>query len=252
MLITTKELLGQNKILPAFNFSTLEICRAIVNGCEEERQPAILQVSHSELKFLELSLASEIASYFASKAKVAFSLHLDHLKDFAIIGEILASKTAVSSVMLDVEGQGYEEGIADLKKAQDILPPTFLLEGNLSEYDNAEDFIKKSGIDLLAPEKNNFVETSTLVSLAERVSLPLVLHGGSGKNAKELAEIVKAGVKIFHFNTSLREAWTNSLRQTLVAKPNEVKPYNLLAPSEEAVKKVVKDKISLLRTALRS
>lgn len=252
MLVTTKELLGQNKIIPAFNFSTPEICRAIVSACEEERQPAILQISHSELKFLELPLASEIAKFFANKAKIAFSLHVDHLKDFAIIGEILSSKTAISSVMLDVEGLGYDEGIADLKKAQAILPPTFLLEGNLSDYENAEDFVKKTGIDLLAPEKGNYVETSTLVALAKQVSIPLVLHGGSGKNAKELGELVKAGIKIFHFNTALRESWTNALRQTLLSKPAEVKPYNLLGPSEEAVKKVVKEKISLLRTALRS
>ncbi|GAJ14902.1 unnamed protein product, partial [marine sediment metagenome] len=101
--------------------------------------------------------------------------------------------------------------------------------------------------DLLAPfsivNSEDVTEIDKIEQVHKLVSTPLVLHDGSSKSAEEIKEAIAAGVVKVNWNTCLREAWSNALRQTSISNPEEIKPYNILKPSVEVVKKVVEEKI---------
>jgi|GEM_PF-1862215 len=247
MLVSTRELLREPGPLPAFNFTTPEVCRAIVQACAQAQQPAILQLSQSESEFLGLEVADAIGSYYISQVSTPFSLHLDHQKTIGVVDWLLGHPTNFSSLMLDVEDLTFEEGTKLLSKTRQRLPQAICLEGNFDPGQNLFDFLNGSQVDIVAPEKANFVETEVLAKLAKESPVPVAMHGGSTKSQAEVRTLVKAGVKKFHFNTELRQAWSQALRQAFRARPQEIKPYLLLKEAEQAVYQVVLEKISWLK-----
>jgi len=73
----------------------------------------------------------------------------------------------------------------------------------------------------------------------------LVLHGGSGLNESEFKNAIEAGISMVHINTEIRVAFTEELRKTLREMPEETTPYKILAPSVEAMKKVIEEKLKI-------
>ena len=79
--------------------------------------------------------------------------------------------------------------------------------------------------------------------LPEKVAM--VLHGGSGIPDNQIKEAIKAGIANIHVNTEIRTAYTETLRKFLADNPEETTPYKILAPTVEAVRKKVEEKLKL-------
>lgn len=258
MFTTTKQILSENKIVPAFNFSTVEVARAIVETCGKLGQDVILQTSMSEAEFLGLEVAVGIVRALGQKSKISVSLHLDHAKDLEIIKEAVAA--GYSSFLADGSGLGFEESIEFVKGAKGIKGvKDIVVEASLTEFERAAEFVEKTKPDLLAPfsivasgvtpkgvTTEDVSEIDKVRLVRNFVKTPLVLHDGSSKSDEEIKEAIASGVVKINWNTCLREAWSESLRRTLSSQPDEVKPYNILRSSVEAVKRVVEEKIKLL------
>ena len=73
----------------------------------------------------------------------------------------------------------------------------------------------------------------------------LVLHGGSGTPEEDIKRAIKLGVVKVNINTELRIAYKEGLEKAIKEHPDEIKPYKILAPSVEAMKKIVEKKIRL-------
>jgi len=245
MFATTKEILEQNKVVPAFNFATPEVARAIVQTCGQLDQPVILQTSQSEVKFLSLEVAAAIVKSYASQTRVLVSWHLDHTKTPSLISE--AAILGCSSAMFDIAEEDLDQAIGDLREIRNQLQSDFLLEAPLGKYDQAKKFVDLAQIDLLAPERDNRVSLESLRQVRTTVKLPLVLHGSSSWPQKEIKEAVRLGVVKINWNTCLRNAWSSTLRETLQTE-DLIKPYDILKPSENEIRKVVEEKIKLLRS----
>jgi fructose/tagatose bisphosphate aldolase len=249
MFITTKQILSKNKVVPAFNFSTAEVARAVVEVCDQLGQDVILQTSMNEAKFLTLEVAAGITKALGQRSNISVSLHLDHAKNLEIIKAALSA--GYTSVLADASEMGFEEsvefvkGVKGIKGVNDIA-----VEVSLTEFGRAEEFVEKAEPDLLAPFAVRGGRDKTRIEEVKKVSqmvkTPLVLHNSSSKSDEEIKEAVAAGVVKVNWNTCLREAWTEGLRQTLSSRPDEIRPYNVLEKSVEEVKKVVEEKIRLL------
>jgi len=85
-----------------------------------------------------------------------------------------------------------------------------------------------------------------LQEIKKRVTCFIVLHGGSGTPKRDLLQAIKSGVVKVNISTELRAAFTNTLRVTLKAKPEEITPYKILPPSIQAVQKVAEYHIQFL------
>ena len=94
-------------------------------------------------------------------------------------------------------------------------------------------------------EKLDIEHFSKIVSVCSKVAY--VLHGASGLKDEDIVLAIKAGIVNVHFNTELRVAYHDKLKQefTNPAISNETTPYKYLGPASEEVKKIVIAKVHL-------
>jgi fructose-bisphosphate aldolase class II len=75
------------------------------------------------------------------------------------------------------------------------------------------------------------------------------LHGASGINDADLRMAVKSGIRIVNIDTSLREAFTRKLKDTVKGDLAFYDPRKILTPSIEAVTAVAVEKIKAVGSA---
>ena len=103
MLVTLKELLDQAenksiKTVGAFNGTTLEAIRGIIQAAEELNCPVILQHAQSHDDIIDLEEIGPVMKYYAERAKVPVALHLDHGSSFVTMCTSFAFRVYVSYV----------------------------------------------------------------------------------------------------------------------------------------------------------
>jgi len=163
-----------------------------------------------------------------------------------------------------VEGElGY---IGTSSKVFDELPND-MLHAALTTPEDAARFVKETGVDLLAPSVGNLhgmlrkrgtdaegnaeqtqnppLDIKLVARIREAAGVPLVLHGGSGIADTDFIGAIHGGVAIVHVNTELRAAWRAGVEEAFTKDSDEVAPYKLLASAQEAMEKVVSEKIRL-------
>ena len=159
-----------------------------------------------------------------------------------------------------VEGElGYLRGSSELHSKIEIK------EEDLTDPDQALEFIEKTGVDSLAVAignihgiikksnsssleyKNPHLYLSRLKQIKEKVKdkVFLVLHGGSGTPESDIKKSIDLGIVKVNINTEIRSAFSNTLRKVLKEKKNEIVPYKIMPDVIEAVEKVVTKKIKL-------
>lgn len=298
MLVHIKEIVTRAQkgkyALGAFNTPNLEVTLGIVRAAAKKKAPVIIQISEATIKYAGLKVIRDlIKSVAENEAKtIPIAIHLDHGKSFELVAACVDA--GVSSVHMDGSDLPFEKNIAITKKAaayahrrgvwlQGELGSLFGKEGMtrvklpkdpdvyMTDPAKAAEFVKRSGVDTLAvsvgtmhgcfvgKEKIDFVR---LAAIGKKVKLPLVLHGASGVEDRQLAAAVKKGVTIVNLDTILRIAFTATLKTTLTAdqsfhltqaksfvwekKKHFYDPRKILAPSIEAVQKAVEQKIEVL------
>jgi fructose/tagatose bisphosphate aldolase len=99
----------------------------------------------------------------------------------------------------------------------------------------AERFVEETGVDLLAVSVGNVhiqmtgqqdLDLERLAAIRDRVSVPLVLHGGTGISAGSLAEAVRLGVAKVNYGTYLKQRYLAAVRLALANE--EANPHALL------------------------
>lgn len=117
-LITAKKLFErsfqQNFSLAAFNVFNVESLQAVVEACEHEKSPAIIQISSGARKYMQDEiLFLDYVKAILEKSKCSFVLHHDHIKS------VEEAKKAVdmgfSSVMFDGSALPFEENVTRTK-----------------------------------------------------------------------------------------------------------------------------------------
>ena len=123
--------------------------------------------------------------------------------------------------------------------------------------DDAVRFVEETGCDALAvaigtahgiypagmkPE----LRQDLLSEIKSRVSVPLVLHGGSGNADSEIAEAVKRGINKINISSDIKDALYQRLRITL-QDPKIREPFELYPDSIKAMNEVVAEKIRLFQ-----
>jgi ketose-bisphosphate aldolase len=99
----------------------------------------------------------------------------------------------------------------------------------------AENFVRETGVDLLAVSAGNVhihvngeqdLDLDHLAALHERLSIPLVLHGGTGITERSLREAIRLGVAKVNYGTYLKQRYLQSLRDALSEQCSN--PHELL------------------------
>lgn len=262
-----------------FNVSTDEQIKAIVEVAKVLKSPVIIGTSESEREFIGVNQVVALVKTWQKESGVPIILNADHCKDFDSIKEVVDA--GYSAIHIDGSGLPFEENIELTKKVVDYVKkinPDILVEGELGYLRGASEIHKeKTEIkeeDLTKPEEaREFVEKTRVDTLAVaignihgieagmenpplyldrlkgiRKTVPdtlLVLHGGSGTSDEDIREAIRSGVVKININTELRIAYIKELEEELREHPEEIRPYKILSPAVEAMKKVVEEKIDL-------
>lgn len=282
MLISGKEVLSvanqHGFAVPAFNAGSGQLLEAVMQACEELQSPVMIAIHPDELSFLTDSFVDQV-KYYANHTKLPVCIHLDHGASYEQV--IHAIQLGFTSVMIDASHLPYEENVAITQKVVAAAHPVGVsveaelgtigdtgnsIEGGVTEViytdpDVAQDFVDRTGTDSLAVAigtahgiypKNikPHLRHDILEEITKKVSIPLVLHGGSSNPDEEIAKAVKMGINKINISSDIKIVFANRLREQLNSGDSEMREPNVLfPPCMLETKKVAEDKIRLFNSA---
>ncbi len=274
-LITTKNILKRAQeghyAIGAFNVENMEMVMAVISAAEEMNAPVIMQTTPSTVKYAGLDYFLANAKVAASSASVPVVMHLDHGSSFDLAAQAL--RAGYTSIMIDGSHESFEENIALSKAVVDMCKPSGIaVEAELGKVGGKEDdldggegdaytdpqeareFVERTGVDSLAIAIGTAhgmykgepkLDLERLSEIRDVVSVPLVLHGGSGIPDSKVQEAINRGICKVNYATELRIAFTHGVNEYLKANPNEIDPKKYNKAGLEEVKKFVKEKIQV-------
>ncbi len=236
MLLTLKEILKtaeENKCaIGSFNTPNMTSAEAVIAAAEELQRPVILMHAqvHEEMGLCKMEDITPVMLHFAKKASVPVCVHLDHGTDLDYIKKGLT--LGFTSVMYDGSCLSAEENTENTRIAvKEALKYGASVEAEIgsmgsreggeaaasvyTEPDAAVKFVNDTGIDALAcafgtahgfykaEPKLDFERLSKIHSL---VSVPIVMHGGSGVSERDYREVIKRGVRKVNYYTYMAAA----------------------------------------------
>lgn len=271
-LVTTKEILKKAQegkyAVGAFNVENMEMVIAVISAAEEMNSPVIMQTTPSTVKYAGIDYFLANAKVAASRAKVPVAMHLDHGSSFELASE--AFRAGYTSIMIDGSHSNLQDNInisksvVNMCKASGIAVEAELGkvggkeddldggEGGLTDPQEAKLFVEKTGVDSLAVAIGTAhgmykgepkLDLERLSQIREVVSIPLVLHGGSGIPDCKVQEAIKRGICKVNYATELRIAFTNGVKKYLEENKGEIDPKKYNKSGMEEVKQFVKEKI---------
>lgn len=251
-----------------FNFSSLEVLKAIISAAAKLRSPFIAGTSEGESRFLGgPKQVVSLVKVLKGKTGIPFFLNLDHGQSLDYIKE--AVEAGYSSVHFDGSKLPLKENIALTKKVVQLARKrrvmvegeVGVIGGDLTEPEEAEKFLRETRVDSLAVNvgtwhgkgKKTGIDFQRLADIKKIVkNVPLVLHGGSGVPPAHIRKAIRGGIAKININTELRTAFTAALKKQLAERPEEVTPYKYLPEAILAVERVVGEKIKLFGSRNRA
>lgn len=262
-LTHTKELFAKalkgKYALGAFNVNNMELLQAIVEACEEEKAPVMLQISKGARQYANPVYLKRLIEAAVSLSTIPIAVHLDHGDTFELCKECIDE--GFTSVMIDGSHYPYEKNAELCKKVVDYAHKhNCVVEGELGElvgaqFDEGEEgggysagghythpeeavkFVKETGVDSLAVAIGNshgaykfkgeqHLDLNRLKAIKKALmdaglgDYPLVLHGASSVPKDLVADINKYGGKLGEDTAGVPEADIEIARRTGCTKVN--------------------------------
>ena len=232
------------------NFALGEV-RAIIDMYQKDGVQAYLNADHTySFEKAKDAIDAGVDSIVVDGAKLPFAENAQLLERVVMYAR---HKRRFWGLHTLVEGElGY---IGQSSSVMDKLPEgAAITEEMMTKPDELKKLVEESEIDLVAPAVGNIhgivttgqpkLSISRIGELAAAVSVPLVLHGGSGSSDEEFKEAIKAGITVVHINTDIRVIYRDELKKAL-EEGKDVAPYKFLAPAMAKTKEYVIQKMQL-------
>ena len=256
----------------AFNVHTLEMLQAVVEAAEETESPLIIQSTAGTVKHLGPEYIAATATVAANRSKVPIALHLDHCTEFDLI--VRCIRAGYTSVMIDASHEPFDENVRLTKQVVDVARAAGVnVEAELGKVGGVEDdivvddhealladpddcarFVELTGVQTLAPAVGTAhglykgepkIDFERIRRIAEKVDVPLVLHGGSGIPEEQVRRSVSLGIAKMNVATELRIAFSDAIKAVFAENPDENDPRKYMVPAKKAVKEVAIEKMRL-------
>src|SRR3990172_5227800 len=254
--MTSKELFqkahDEGYAIGAFNAANIETLKAIAQAAGALKAPVIAESSYGETEFIGAANLVDVVRNLSAEFGVPMLINLDHSPSVEAAEAGIAA--GYDLIHINASKLPYEENIAATKKIADEAHAKGLLceaeltpiggtsavheekaeeavaQEELTDPDQAEDFVGRTGIDTLAVSIGN-------------------VHGGSTISEEQVRNAIKIGkiVKV-NVNTELRIAYRKTLEETLKSS-DEVAIYKIMPPVIAAVQKIIEAKITLFGSA---
>lgn len=257
--------------IPQFNINNLEWAKYILEVCEEEKSPVFLGVSSGAAKYMggfDVVVGMVKGLIKDLNITVPVMLHLDHATTFELCKD--AIDAGFDSIMFDGSKGSYEDNITITNEVKKYLKGQ-LLEAEIGKIggeedgianelyftsvEEAEDFISKTDIDMLAPALGSVhgiykgepdIKLDIMKEISDKTNMPLVLHGGSGIPEETLKAAVKNGICKANFNTELQLGWHKDVVAFIEKNKDVYDPRKVISSGEQGLKNVAREYIRIL------
>ena len=264
-----------------FNISNIEGFWAVVMASRELDVPVIIGVSEGERDFIGVNEVVALVNTYREHSGQPVFLNADHTYSFERVKE--AVDVGFDSVIYDGTELNFEQNVIATKKSIEYAKqknPNIIFEAEigfigksskildsipdevkisdefLTTSIHASDFVKSTGIDMLAPAVGNIhgmlkggkdpaLNIKRIKEIYEAIKIPLVLHGASGNSDNDVLGAIDVGVAVVHVNTELRVAYRTGLMKSIQENPDEIAPYKYLKGARMAMQKVVSEKLKV-------
>ena len=272
MLVSLKTILdlaeSKNNAVGAFNVTSLEGIRALMNAAEELDQPVIMQFANAAHKdIIPLKVIGPIMMEFADQATVPVCVHLDHGANFEEIHEALelgftgvmydgsmlpydenaANTRAViemaseygASVEAEIGAMGREEFASAGENDQKAISSTY------TDPDEAARFVRETGVDCLACSFGTVhgiyltephLDIPLVGELRKKTQVPIVMHGGSGISDDDFRKVIAQGVRKINFYTYGAKFAGDYVRKKISAIKGHVYFHDIAIWGQESMK----------------
>ncbi|MBG9986356.1 class II fructose-bisphosphate aldolase [Facklamia sp. DSM 111018] len=232
-LVSLKEILPDarknNVAVPAFNVVKFEMIIAAISAAELEKSPIIIEYTEGDDKRISLELIGKFANYLANKSPIPICVHLDHGMTFDAIKRAVDS--GYTSVMIDASSLSFETNISEAQKIVNHCKPLGIsveaelgrIEKGLENYTDlslVKRFVEETDIDALAIsfgtehgvyKKEPQLDYDLINKVCCEVSIPLVMHGGSGINREVYINVIKNGVSKINYYSAMSNKVLNKI-----------------------------------------
>ncbi|PWU20180.1 MAG: hypothetical protein C5B50_04635 [Verrucomicrobia bacterium] len=216
--------------VPALNNNggSYDICRAIIESCEELKSPLIIQCYEPNLEYCGFEFAGQLIRFLAADSTIPISIALDHGKTPQSI--IRAVKAGFNHVMIDYADKSLEENVRGTQQIIDLVRPLGIsveaeighiiksADGSAQHLPKvsvaeAKEFASKVDVDLLAIadgslhgifEEQHGLDFDLISKVRAVVKQPLVQHGTCGISMADISKCVKAGMTKINFGEGMR------------------------------------------------
>jgi ketose-bisphosphate aldolase len=265
-----------------FNFATADVLRAIVEGAQRAGAPCVMVgTSEGEAEFIGMPQAVALVRAIREASDFPVYLNADHFKSFEACKK--AIDAGYDTILFDGGGLSYDVNVIEtqrvwqyaqtsrgsmmiagelgyLKGSSQVQKSVTIGPDDYTKPAQAQDYVSRTGIERLALVFGNIhgivtdqiekLDIEHLKKVAATVPTAyLVLHGASGLPDDQVKSAISAGITNVHFNTELRIAYQEGLKEELAAEPNQTTPYKLLATADKKVRDLVEQKVRVFMSA---
>lgn len=275
MLVNSKDILLDAKknhyAVPHFNINNLEWTKYILEEMEVLKKPVILGVSEGAAKYMGgfLTVSNMVKGLISDLSiTIPVCLHVDHGTSFETCK--CAIDAGFTSVMIDASKHPLEENIKITKKVVEYAHERGVtVEAEIGHIGGTEDnitssrtnarldgcikLVEETSIDSLAPALGSVhglykgepnLDFKTMKEISENLSVPLVLHGGTGIPDYQIKEAIFCGINKININTELQIAWHNAVKE-FINETDFYDPRKVIGSGEKAIKDKVKEKTEM-------
>jgi fructose-bisphosphate aldolase, class II len=245
--------------LGAFNVNNMELLQAIIEACEEEKAPVILQISRGARQYANPVYLKKLIEAAVSLSNIPIAVHLDHGDTFELCKECIDE--GFTSVMIDGSHEPFDKNVELCRKVVEYAHKhNCVVEGELgmlvgAQHDEGEDtggyskggvythpdeaveFVRQTAVDSLAVAIGNshgaykfkgeqHLDLERLKSIKKALmeagmgDYPLVLHGASSVPKELVEQINKYGGKLGTDTAGVPEADIEIARRVGCTKVN--------------------------------
>src|SRR5216117_3688993 len=245
--------------LGAFNVNNMELLQAIIEACEEEKAPVLLQISKGARQYANPVYLKKLIEAAVSLSNIPIAVHLDHGDTFQLCKDCIDE--GFTSVMIDASHDPFEKNVELCRKVVDYAHKhNCVVEGELGRlvgaqhYDGEEGggyskggcythpdeavaFVKASGVDSLAVAIGNshsaykfkgeqHLDLERLKAIKKALAdaglgdYPLVLHGASSVPKDYVEQINQYGGQLGTDTAGVPEADIEIARRVGCTKVN--------------------------------
>src|SRR5215510_8275526 len=216
----------------AFNVNNMELLQAIVEACEEEKAPVMLQISKGARHYANPVYLKKLIEAAIGLSTIPIAVHLDHGDSYELCKECIDE--GFTSVMIDASHESFDKNVEICRKVVEYAHKhncvvegelghlvgaqfdegeaggSYSKEGHYTKPEQAVDFVNRSGVNSLAVAIGNshgaykfkgeqHLDLERLKAIkavlmeAGHGDFPLVLHGASSVPQDLVGEINQFG-----------------------------------------------------------